>query len=170
MYYSNLRTMETANVDRLYFQELCDYKNILIVTKQELLKKGLPLELVREVLLQVRNDLLSNLAMIVDAGHHAVSNIIFVEFVNAMNRMEPYKAMINLIKLRIGCDCSLTFPEDSDVPIEMPERLPKSLLNSITFRIHDRCMSSTWEELADPECGGFLCISGTIYRLINPEN
>jgi hypothetical protein len=161
--------MDCNNFDRVYFHETCDYKNILMVTKQELMRKGMPLELIRGVLLQVRVDLLHSLAEIVDSGYRVVSDVILVEFVNAMFRMEPFKAMINLVRLQIGADCLLTFPADADVPLEMPELTTRGFLN-FNFRIQNRPMSSDWDEYVDPECDGFVYLSGGIYRLVNPEN
>ena len=163
--------MDCNNIDRIYFHETCDYKNILMVTKQELMRKGMPLELIRGVLLQVRADLLHSLAEIIDSGYKVASDVMLVEFANAIYRMEPYKAMINLVRLQIGADCLLTFPADADVPLEMPEAVSCRFLNYMYFRIQNRPMSSYWDEYVDPECDGFVYLSpGGIYRLVNPEN
>jgi len=110
MYYSNLQTMETANIDILHSsQEPCDYKTIFTVAKESLLKKGMPLELIREVLMQLRKDIICELA---ENADYELNSSIPLAFAKAVNTPKRCQEMLQLIWLDINSDCSMTFWSD----------------------------------------------------------
>jgi hypothetical protein len=108
--------METANVDLSDHCELRAYQNTLMIAKKTLLKKGLPLELVREVLLQLHKD---NICELAENSCCVLDNSIPLEFTKSVNTPERCEKMLQLISLQINSDCSTElYSDDLDVMIE----------------------------------------------------
>lgn len=154
------------------FENPFDYIEILLYTRNRLRKLKFPFELIRTILLNIRNQFLEDLEIEIKRGQFIqYSELVHdVEYKRAVNRSISMKAMMNLIKLKIGDDCSICVPENHNVPLDLKnlQETYITFINVCVFRIHYAVFSSYWTEQCDPECKYLIC-AGDVYTLKDSE-
>ena len=151
------------------FENPCDYTMILVRFSRHLVKHNIiPLELVREILMRMRDNFLNELEIEAMRGFNLPDSELVqeVEVKRAINRSISVKAMMNLIHTRIGDDGSVIVPQDQNVPLDL-QHLPSEhsrLLNMCTFRIRYSELSPYWLKMCVPGCR-FLVCSRNVYTL-----
>ena len=150
------------------FENPCTYTEILMRIGRNLTKNNrIPLDLVRSVLMKIRDNFLDELEIEVMRGDNLPQTELVrdVEIKRAINRSISVKAMMNLIHTKIGHDGSVIVPENHNVPLDV-RNFPTSLtiLNTCIFRVVYVELTPCWLKTCVPECR-FLVCDGDVYTL-----
>ena len=150
------------------FENPCTYTEILMRIGRNLTKNNrIPLDLVRSVLMKIRDNFLDELEIEVMQGDNLPRTELVrdVEIKRAINRSISVKAMMNLIHTKIGDDGSVIVPQDQNVPLDV-RNFPTSLmiLNTCIFRVVYVELTPCWLKTCVPECR-FLVCDGDVYTL-----
>ena len=103
------------------FENPSEYIMILSSVRKKLLDGGLPFEIARKILVEMRNTFLDELEMEIDSGLWLTEEELVedVEYKRAANRAISMKSMLNLIRLEISDSCKFIIPDDVNTPMDI---------------------------------------------------
>jgi len=116
---------------------------ILLRVRRKLLDGGLPFEIARKILVEMRNAFLDELETELDRGLWLTTEELVedVENKRAANRAISMKSMLNLIRLEISDSCNFTIPDDVDTPLDIEYFIGAHMVlnHGLVYRIKSCC-------------------------------
>ena len=119
------------------FENPLEYIVILLRVRRKLLDGGLPFEIARKILIEMRNAFLDELEMEINSGLWLTREelVEHVEYKRAANRAISMKSMLNLIQLEISDTCYFNIPDDVNTPMDI-EYFKGGLMVLNHFRVY----------------------------------
>ena len=103
------------------FENPSEYIVILSQVRKKLLDGGLPFEIARKILVEMRNAFLDELETELYRGLWLTEEELVedIEYKRAANRAISMKSMLNLIRLEISDSCKFIIPDDVNTPMDI---------------------------------------------------
>ena len=151
------------------FENPSEYIVILLRVRRKLLDGGLPFEIARKILVEMRNAFLDELETELDRGLWLTSSSLVADVENkrAANRAISMKSMLNLIQLEISDSCYFTIPDDVNTPLDNEYFRDGHILltNARVYRMKSCCYYDEGWDKTITECR-FQIGDNRVYNLI----